>query len=252
MDIDIQIKWDGKGYKSFLKNLERFVSMFSTIGMHTAEGRKVIKRGRSSTFTVAKLVYQNEFGTTLYVRTKYRKAYGTSGFKARSRKHQGWFVRDRQGNFVAYFPAGSRVTIPKRPFIRATLNNPDSKTSTDIMRYVTDCVINRSTTPKRAWQLMGFTVELDILGKIAKASPPNHWITARAKGFNKPLFDTNNSIANSIKSHVWTNSSKMSAGEKLDRATGKIVNKIYKSSLNLFGDNNKTFNWNAGNKPDFL
>lgn len=256
-DANLILKWEGKRYSSFLKKLERFTSRFASAGIHTKEGKnKIVKRyrsksgkikssGRSYDFNIAKLAYQNEYGAQIPIKAKYRKktnkVTGEVTYTLRKASQQGYIIFDRQGEFVAYFPVGKVITIPKRPFVGKTLNSPRASMCSNILNIMSNCLIRSTYNIDVAWKKMALEVENDIKQNILKSSPSNHWITIKAKGFNRPLIDEQNRLYMSVKSKVYKNTSASTAGEKLDKATPKILNKLRKSAERLFDGDTITF-----------
>ena len=231
--------------------------MFASIGIHSREGKqKVIKRymsksgkvkssGRSYQFNIAKLAYQNEFGAVIPIKPRYRRRTNKKTGKVtntlRSDSQQGYILFDRKGDFVAYFPAGSSIKIPKRPFVGKTLNSPQSSTASSVLNVAMNCLIRSSYSIDIAWKKMAMAVEEDVKGNILRGAPSNHPLTVKAKGFNRPLIDEQNRLYMSVKSRVYKNTSASTAGEKLDKATPMLLNRLSKEAEQLFNGNTPTF-----------
>lgn len=238
--FDMQVKFENKEYKKFLKRLMGLSKSFATIGIHRTEGQKPVLRryydrkghvhraGVSSQFNIAKLAWQNEYGANIDVRTKF---FISNKGNIRRKKKQGLLLINKRGEFVTYFPAGSSINIPARRFMRNTIVRPDQANMNKILFYMKEYLLWSNNTLKGAWDSMGREVGFNIVKNIYSAKPPNHSITVQMKGHNQPLRDEDNRLAKNIRVKSYINSKTGTAGEKLDIATANIAEKIYKNNI---------------------
>lgn len=232
--IDLNVTFPSRSYKGLLSKLKTFVSYCATVGIHQADGKKkVIRRysttnkkgkksnhiaGKSHRMNVVKLAYQNEFGATINLKTKYKTTKFTRKIvinrkyarvtRVATRKYseisdkQGYLLLDKQGNFVAYFKKS--ITIPPRPFLTKILKEYDSKLDTAISYILIDTFVARKYTSSQAINKIAGLVKLKVQQNIRLTTPKNSELTKKAKGFNQPLVDEKDRILKAIKYKVYS------------------------------------------------
>lgn len=231
IDAQIQLKFNGKQYQSFLNRLKKLVLLIATVGVHSQDGKqKVIRRytpfgktnnknaGKTSRMTIAKLAYQNEFGAEITIKTKYRtrtkKTTSISGNIAtttitkysvkRKAQEQGYLLRDKAGNFVAYFKPNTTIKIDSRSFLRDTAKNVDPKLLNICSSILNDILVNKSKNPKEGISEIAKLVQYKVKNKMVNTKY-NRPLTFKAKGHKTPLIDENDRLRKAIKYKVYNN-----------------------------------------------
>lgn len=231
--IDLNVTFPSRSYKGLLNKLKTFVSYCATVGIHKADGKKkVIRRynttnkkskksthiaGKSHRMNVVKLAYQNEFGATINLKTKYKTTKFSRTIiinrkyarvtRVATRKYseisdkQGYILLDKNGKFVAYFK--KQIKIPPRPFLTKILKEYDSKLDTAISYILIDTFVARKYTSSQAINKIASLVKLKVQQNIRLTTPKNSELTRKAKGFNQPLVDEKDRILKSIKYRVY-------------------------------------------------
>lgn len=237
LDISFNINFKDTGYKSLLKKIKAFMQYSATVGIHSTEGsKKVIRRyttmskkgkkighlaGKSYRMNIAKLAYQNEFGASIYIKPKYRIAKRKVGgevlntFKQRiskniyekysalkKAKYQGYLLLDKKGNFVAYFKPNSVIKIPKRPFIKKIITEPQPALVSSINNVLEKTFIKKGYTARSAIIKIAKLVQFQIKNNIHN-SKFNHPLTVKAKGRNSPLVDEQDRLSKAIKYKIY-------------------------------------------------
>lgn len=262
--IEFGVTFPSKSYKGLLSKLKTFVSYCATVGIHQADGKKKVirrynttnKKGKKSThiagkshrMNVVKLAYQNEFGATINLKTKYKTTKFTRKIvinrkyarvtRVATRKYseisdkQGYLLLDKQGNFVAYFKKS--ITIPPRPFLTKLLKEKDMKFSALISQVLLDTFVTRKYTSSKAIHKITQLTQLKVKQNIRLTTPKNNELTKKAKGFNQPLVDEKDRILKAIKYKVY---SKLNITDSKGRAMlkeqfegVKYLDKLLKSS----------------------
>lgn len=260
--IDFNVTFPSRSYKGLLNKLKTFVSYCATVGIHQADGKKkVIRRysttnrkgkninhiaGKSHRMNVVKLAYQNEFGATINLKTKYKTTKFTRKIvinrkyarvtRLATRKYseisdkQGYLLLDKQGKFVAYFK--NQIKIPPRPFLTKLLKEKDMKFSALVSQILLDTFVTRKYTSSKAIHKIAQLTQLKVKQNIRSATPKASELTKKAKGFNQPLVDEEDRILKAIKYKVY---SKMNIpGSKgqlaLQKQTIKHIDKLLKSA----------------------
>lgn len=259
--IDFNVTFPSKSYKGLLNKLKTFVSYCATVGIHQADGKKkVIRRynttakngksvthisGRSHRMNVVKLAYQNEFGATIPLRTKYKTAKDTKRIiinrkyarvaRTATRKYskvgekQGYILLDKNGNFVAYFK--HQIKIPSRPFLTRLLKEQDSKLSKAISNILLDTFVARKYTSSKAMHKIAKLVQYKVKNNTTN-NKANHPLTFKAKGHKTPLIDVQDRIRKAIKYKIY---SKLNVPDSkgrlsLQKQNIKHIDKLLKSS----------------------
>ena len=260
--IDFNVTFPSRSYKGLLNKLKTFVSYCATVGIHQADGKKkVIRRysttnkkgkninhiaGKSHRMNVVKLAYQNEFGATINLKTKYKTTKFTRKIvinrkyarvtRLATRKYseisdnQGYLLLDKQGKFVAYFK--NQIKIPPRPFLTKLLKEKDMKFSALVSQILLDTFVTRKYTSSKAIHKIAQLTQLKVQQNIRSATPKASELTKKAKGFNQPLVDEKDRILKAIKYKVY---SKMNIpGSKgqlaLQKQNIKHIDKLLKSA----------------------
>ena len=232
--IELNVTFPSRNYKGLLNKLKTFVSYCATVGIHQADGKKkVIRRysttskkgksvnhiaGKSHRMNVVKLAYQNEFGATINLKTKYKTTKFTRKIvinrkyarvtRLATRKYseisdkQGYLLLDKQGKFVAYFK--NQIKIPPRPFLTKILNEYDSKLDLAISYILIDTFVARKYTSSKAMHKIASLVKLKVQQNIRSVTPKASELTKKAKGFNQPLVDEKDRILKAIKYKVYS------------------------------------------------
>jgi hypothetical protein len=232
LTFNIEINFQGKPFKSVLNKLKNFIQYKATVGIHKADGKKLVVRryttmskkgnsvghyaGKSYRMTIAKLAYQNEFGATIRIKPKYRVA--TNKIKSevntlhhrittttiekysalRSAKQQGYLLLDKRGKYVAYFKPNSVITIPSRPFLRKVITNPTNMLSKNISDVLSRTFIKNGYSAAQSFKKIAQLVQVEVINNIVHNGKSNHPLTAKAKGKNDPLVDEKNRLAKAI------------------------------------------------------
>ena len=259
VSIDVNVKFNGRQYKSFLRRLQKFAQLISLVGILPKEGTKRFTRhylsmfstfsaGRRNTkMTIAKLAYQNEFGADIYIKPRFKtvtsskssskyfishKIVTTTTEKKsveRGAREQGYLLRDKRGNWVAYFKPHSKITIPARSYMRNTVRNVDSKLSTSINNIVIGVLVDKSYSPKEAMKKISELVQHRIKDQMVN-SKKNHRLTIEAKGSSTPLVDEQDRLRESIKYKIYSNVHGISGIYMPDAvATDKKLDNLIKS-----------------------
>ena len=250
INFNMRIEFKDKEYKRFLKKLSGISKSFASIGIHSQDGQKPVVRkyvtghneysagvvhraGITSQFNIAKLAYQNEYGADIPIKAKFRvRSKPTkSGAIISTVKKQGYVLRDKNGKFIAYFPVGHVIKIPARRFMHNAVVRPEQKYMDKALFYAQNYLLFGSASLTTTWKMMGRQVELNIRKKIYNSTPPNHPLTVKAKGFNRPLIEEQKRLINNIKTEVYVSSNKLSNMAMLDKRTANIAEKLYKSSI---------------------
>ena len=278
IDVQLNVKFSTKQYKSFLNRLKKLALLIATVGIHANEGKqKVIRRytsytkgsthmaGRSHRMTVAKLAYQNEFGTVskggtlpdIKIKPRYRPAYKRQRKKIGSKnilnlpsyKHsvdtvrvtttrysverkareQGYLLRDKNGKFVAYFKPYKKIGIPPRSFIRKTANELDNNIQVKVNNILQNILVNKSISPRQGMNEIAKLIELKMKQNIRTVNPKNHDLTRKAKGFNQPLIDEKDRLLKSIKYKVM-NMATESGKKQYSKQFVKSIDKLLKGA----------------------
>lgn len=262
--IEFGVTFPSRSYKGLLNKLKTFVSYCATVGIHQADGKKKVirrynttnKKGKKSThiagkshrMNVVKLAYQNEFGATINLKTKYKTNKFTRKIvinrkyarvtRVATRKYseisdkQGYLLLDKQGNFVAYFKKS--ITIPPRPFLTKLLKEKDIKLSKMISGILLNTFITRKYTSSEAIHKIAKLVQYKVKNNVVN-SKANNPLTFKAKGHRTPLLDEQDRIRKAIKYKVY---SKMNIPDSkgqlaLQRQNIKQIDKLLKSA-NVF------------------
>lgn len=268
LKIDIDIKFPTTRYRNMLRKFYTLLKYCATVGIHKREGlKKVIRRynkttskgknstriaGKSHRMNVAKLAYQNEFGAEIHIKPLYKTIKKTTKDKyitptqritrrwtrlysqAKPMKEQGYFLRDKAGNFVAYFRPNSKIHIPQRSFIRSILRDNDQKIRTLSTKKIQD-VFYTNTNARQAFDYIARLVKIKMQLNVRNyQGKQNHDLTVKAKGRNRPLVDENGILYKSIKYKVYKNISNIE-GRGYTRFTKnvrdvKVVDKLLKSA----------------------
>lgn len=250
INFNMRIEFKDKEYRRFLKKIVNMSKSFASIGIHSQDGQKPVVRkyvtghneysagvvhraGITSQFNIAKLAYQNEYGADIPIKTKFRvrRKPSKSGAIISTVKKQGYVIRDKNGKFIAYFPVGHVIKIPARRFMHNAVVRPEQKHMDKAMFYVKNYLLFGSASLTTTWKMMGRQIELNIRKKIWNATPPNHPVTVKAKGFNRPLIEEQKRLINNIKTNVYVSSNKLTNLAMLDNKTANIAEKLYKSSI---------------------
>lgn len=261
LNIDFQIQFKNRVFKSVLNKLKRFLEYNATVGIHYADGLKqVIRRyttmskkgtksghyaGKSHRMNIIKLAYQNEFGAKIVIKPKYRTATHKIKSKVtifyhrtttttiekysalRSAKQQGYLVLDKQGTFVAYFKPDSVITIPARPFLRKVITNPDQALQTSVQNILANTFIKKGLSASKAFKAIATLVKCRVQANIHTNSKANHPITVKAKGKNSPLVDEQDRLSKSIKYKIYRGAK--GADEYKKQKNFKTIDKTLKS-----------------------
>lgn len=178
--------------------------------------------GRGSKMTIAKLAYQNEFGAEIRIKPRYKtvrkyaSSYSVKNTQKRYRlttyirksqergiKEQGYLLTDKNGNFVAYFKPNKIITIPKRSFIRKTVNKLNPNIQTMTTKILENTFIKGGYASHTAIDKIAKLVEFQMKNNVSNDQKRNHGLTFKAKGFNMPLKDDKDRIRNSIKYKIY-------------------------------------------------
>lgn len=264
LQLDINLIFPAKGYRQFLRKLRTFVSYCATVGIHKSEGLKKATRkyfkhvnkdsftdmykqykvqnaGRSHVMTVAKLAYQNEFGTVSYggkypdivIKPRYKtvrrsqrlgvyhsprtRTTRTAHWKesvARSANEQGFLLMSRTGDFVMYKKPNETIGIPPRPFLTKVIDNPPATLANEVGLIMQKALETGGSVPKAYRDIASLVTDV-AKSNIDKSPISNHPLTVKAKGFDKAYYGTQNRIYNSVKYKVYKNADKEgSAGNK--------------------------------------
>lgn len=268
LSFEIQFSFPTKSYKSFLNKLKLLTLYCATVGIHQEQGNKKVYHrftygninkktgqpvmhitGKSHRMTVAKLAYQNEFGSTITIRPRYKQvtrktktvyhAYRhritettVQRYSAlRSAREQGYLLKSKTGKFVAYFKPNSKIHIPKRSFIRKIIYEPDSKLETAVSNVLQKVFVGGLYTPKQAITKVAKLVDYKMKNNVKNSSPKNHPLTVEAKGFNSPLTDEQDRLYRSIKFKTYRGIMFSGAGRRAFRKqTVSRIDKLLKSA----------------------
>ena len=259
--IDFNVTFPSRSYKGLLNKLKTFVSYCATVGIHQADGKKKVirrynttnKKGKKSThiagkshrMNVVKLAYQNEFGATINLKTKYKTTKFTRKIiinrkyarvtRVATRKYseisdkQGYLLLDKQGKFVAYFKKS--ITIPPRPFLTKILKEKDAKLSKVISDILLNTFITRKYTSSEAIHKIAKLLQYKVKNNVVNGKA-NHPLTFKAKGHKTPLLDEQDRIRKAIKYKVY---SKMNVPDSkgqlaLQRQNIKQIDELLKSA----------------------
>ena len=239
IDVQLNVKFSTRQYKSFLNRLKKLALLIATVGIHANEGKqKVIRRyttmskngkqqshraGKSHRMTIAKLAYQNEFGSNISIKPRYRtvtkqqsrktlhtptqKITKTTNIKfsaLRKAREQGYLLLDKSGNFVAYFKPNSIIHIPERSFLRKTVRDIDPKMHNMVSNILQDVLVNKTLTPNQAMNKISKLVQYKVKNNMKNTSP-NHPLTFKAKGHKSPLVDEQDRLSKAIKYKIYKN-----------------------------------------------
>ena len=230
-------------------------------GKKNKKGKNIMHNaGKSHRMTIAKLAYQNEFGAVIEIKPRYKTAHERHRYivkeisshktptyrrlyrkvmvtdkkysKERKANEQGYYLTDKNGNFVAYFKPRSNITIPKRSFILKTIHKPDPKLMSVINTVLQKTFINNGYTAYEAINKIAKLVQHTVKGNVKNNQLSNHPLTIKAKGKNSPLVDEQDRIYNSIKYKIYKNTTvKGSKGySKLQKQTVKHIDKLLASA----------------------
>lgn len=283
LKLDFDVQFPKKRYKNFLNKIQQFIRYSATVGVHASEGKKKVVRkyintsgkskiaGKSNTMTIAKLVYQNEYGASIRIKPRYKDAKRTTSktyntFKQRitvrtiehysalrGAREQGFLLLDKQGNFVMYKKPGSTIRIPKRPFLQPIVQNPQPEMINNITKILTRLLYETGLTSRQAMVAIAKIVNNKVKENIHKNSKPNHPITVQAKGFNRPLTDEQDRIYKAIKYKIYKDKDVMAMQpviqlEKLKKSADQYTNKgIFKTEQKTLSFTYKGFNPNFMN-----
>lgn len=227
MIINVEISFNNKHYKGLLKKLQTLLRYTITVGIHQKEGtQKVYHRyssgkinkktgnyimhtsGKSHRMTIAKLAYQNEFGADITIKPRY-KTYtkkGKSGLEKyrdfRKASEQGYLLRDKMGNFVAYFKPNSTIKIPSRSFIRKIAREHDPNLESKIRQVLENTLVRGGFTSKLGITKIAKLIQYRMKNNIPNTKP-NHPLTFKAKGNKTPLIDEKDRLRKSIKYKIY-------------------------------------------------
>lgn len=107
----------------------------------------------------------------------------------------GWFSQHRYSDglpvaSVAVFNEYGTPTAPARPFVRPVIHGQKQMILENLKHHYKSALRNNTNTNK-VLALIGEDVKWRIQAQIlATNTPPNAPSTIKAKGFNKPLYDT--------------------------------------------------------------
>lgn len=152
-----------------------------TVGIHRAEGEKVIAVSNNKPFTMIENACIQEFGNTQTVQKTRRFKSPITGK---------WF----------YLKKGTKITIPPRPFVRVfTYDKKLKKELTGAFKNS----IEKYDNPQDIYENVGDYARLTMKGRFLDGSikPKNRPMTIQYKGYNDPLVLTGE-MAKSIKSEV--------------------------------------------------
>lgn len=227
MIINLEVSFNNKHYKGLLKKLQTLLRYTVTVGIHQKEGtQKVYHRyssgkinkktgnyimhtsGKSHRMTIAKLAYQNEFGATITIKPRY-KTYTRKSKKGlekyrdfRKASEQGYLLRDKMGNFVAYFKPNTNITIPSRSFIRKIAREHDPNLESKIQSVMGNTLVRGGFTAKTGITKIAKLIEYKMKNNIPNTKP-NHPLTFKAKGHKTPLIDEKDRLRKSIKYKIY-------------------------------------------------
>lgn len=280
LQLDINLIFPATGYRQFLRKLRTFVSYCATVGIHKSEGvKKVVrtyqkqinknsytnmykqyktqKAGRSHAMTIAKLAYQNEFGTISYggkypdilikpryktknivtksvyhtPRTRVTVTQSRKMYVPRGANEQGYLLLSRTGKFVMYKKPNETIGIPPRPFLSKVADNPPLSLANEAGLLIQKGLMSGGSIPNAYREIARLVADI-AKSNIDKTPISNHPLTVKAKGFDKSLFDTQNRLYNSIKYKVYKNADKEgSAGNRaLQRQMVSYVDQLLKKA----------------------
>jgi hypothetical protein len=261
LNVDFQIQFKNKMFKSVLNKLKRFLEYNATVGIHYTDGLKqVIRRyttmskngtksghyaGKSHRMNIVKLAYQNEFGANITIKPKYKTV--THKIKSevntlhhrittttiekysalRNAKQQGYLLLDKKGNFVAYFKPDSVISIPARPFLRKVITNLDPALQSGVQNVLANTFIKKGLSASKAFKTIASLVKCRVQANIHVNNKANHPITVKAKGKNSPLVDEQDRLAKSIKYKIYRGSKGAFLYKK--QKNFKVIDKTLKS-----------------------
>ena len=107
----------------------------------------------------------------------------------------GWFSQHRYSDglpvaSVAIFNEYGTPTAPARPFVRPVVHG-EKQTILENLKHHYKTALRNNTNTNKVLTLIGEDVKWRIQAQIlATNTPPNAPSTIKAKGFNKPLYDT--------------------------------------------------------------
>ena len=107
----------------------------------------------------------------------------------------GWFSQHRYSDglpvaSVAVFNEYGTPTAPARPFVRPVIHG-QKQTILENLKHHYKSALRNNTNTNKVLALIGEDVKWRIQAQIlATNTPPNAPSTIKAKGFNKPLYDT--------------------------------------------------------------
>lgn len=107
----------------------------------------------------------------------------------------GWFSQHRYADglpvaSVAIYNEYGTPTAPARPFMRPVMHGQKQTISENLTHLYKSAIRNNQNTMK-VLEMIGEDVRWRIQAQIlATNTPPNAPSTIKAKGFNKPLYDT--------------------------------------------------------------
>lgn len=107
----------------------------------------------------------------------------------------GWFSQHRYSDglpvaAVAVFNEYGTPTAPARPFVRPVVHG-QKQTILENLKHHYKTALRNNTNTNKVLTLIGEDVKWRIQAQIlATNTPPNAPSTIKAKGFNKPLYDT--------------------------------------------------------------
>ena len=164
--------------QKLFKNLEKHNV---TVGIHRAEGEKVINVSNGKPFTMIENACIQEFGDTQTVAKTRRFKSPYTGK---------WF----------YLKKGTKITIPPRPFVRVF--SYDKKLKKELTGAFKNS-IELYDNVNNIYGNVGDFARLTMKGRFLDGSikPKNRSMTVEYKGYNAPLTLTGK-MANSIKSEV--------------------------------------------------
>lgn len=107
----------------------------------------------------------------------------------------GWFSQHRYSDglpvaSVAVFNEYGTPRTPARPFVRPVIHG-EKQTILENLRHHYKSALRNNTNTSKVLAVIGEDVKWRIQAQIlATNTPPNAPSTIKAKGFNKPLYDT--------------------------------------------------------------
>ena len=133
--------------------------------------------------------------------TRWKKAMGSISSSFRAGVKAGILdnATNDDGDVIAEYAAYNEfgtAKIPSRPFMRTTVKNKAHNWTSLFMRVISGKVVSDASVIKRAFSLMGRTMQMDIKETImGNMPPPNNPVYAALKqkeggGYSGTLFNT--------------------------------------------------------------